>query len=80
MSEASTSPAPPAIAGPLTAAMIGLGNRSMYSTRSRYAAASACHSSAAFGSLLVSCISPRSMPAQNTVPAPVSTTARTRVL
>ena len=80
MSLASTSPAPPATAGPFTEAMIGLGSSIICTTSSRYASAGSPHSCcfSASGSLSAACISCTSMPAQNALPAPVRITARTR--
>ncbi len=51
ISQASTSPAPPATAGPLTAAISGLGNRSIVSSRSRYRSESSCHCAGVFALL-----------------------------
>ena len=80
MSLASTSPAPPATAGPLTDAMIGLGSSIICHTNSRYSSAASPHSCSRSGSgkSLVECISCTSMPAQNALPAPVRIIARTR--
>ena len=67
-SHATIRPRPPASAGPLTIAMIGL---------PRSCIASEQLGSVAVGPPSACCIADRSPPAENTVPAPVSTTTRT---
>ena len=77
MSQATTRPTPPANAGPCRHAMVGIGSDCSSQSRSHKTCESCCHSSLEFGDSARSCIWPRSIPAQKTLPVEFRTRTRT---